>query len=237
MNIIDFVNGLIAQIPYVEMIPYAAIVVPAVVAIISIVLAHFGKRLLNILKFAACAGAGYYLGSVVLWTYVGEFLGAYGISNIVLGVVLAVIVALVGNFAYPFVFAGAVGYGVYLLLADYAIILDPISCAIELDLLPLHENALWIAIGIGVLALLFRGFFETVITAVGGGACFSVGIYTAIVALTDALNLGANGTGFKFDGNTPVLATLTFEMVVLVVVGVLACLGGFVKQVKNRHRF
>ena len=237
MNIIDFVNGLIAQIPYVDMVPYSAIIVPAVIAIISIVLAHFGKRLLNFLKFAACAGAGYYLGSVVLWAYVGQFLGTYGISNIVLGVVLAVIIALVGNFAYPFVFAGAVGYGVYLLLADYALILDSVSCAIELDLLPLHYNALWIAIAIGVLALLFRGFFETVITAVGGGACFSVCLYTAIIALTDALNLGANGTGLKIDGNTPVLGALTFEMVVLVVVGVLACLGGFVKQVKNRHRF
>ena len=58
MNIIDIVNDLITKIPYVEMIPAANVLVPAVVAIVSIIFAHYGKRLLNVLKFVVCAGAG-----------------------------------------------------------------------------------------------------------------------------------------------------------------------------------
>ena len=235
MTIIDFVNDLITKIPYVEKIPFAAILVPAVVAIVSIIFANYGKRLLNILKFVVCAGAGYYLGAVVLWKYVGAFLGGYGIPNIALGVVLALIVAVIGKYAYALVFAGVLGYGAYAVLTNASVVgfastvLNPTLVA------TVAKYALVVAVG--VLALFFRSFLETLITALLGGAGFSVGLYTAIVAITDALNLGANGTGIKLDGTTAVLGPLSFEAVVLVVVGLLVFLGGFLKQVKNRHRF
>ena len=237
MTIIDFVNDLITKIPYVEKIPFAAILVPAVVAIVSIIFANYGKRLLNILKFVVCAGAGYYLGAVVLWKYVGAFLGGYGIPNIALGVVLALIVAVIGKYAYALVFAGVLGYGAYAVLTNASVvgfastILNPTLVATA------SKYALVVAVAVGVLALFFRSFLETLITALLGGAGFSVGLYTAIVAITDALNLGANGTGIKLDGTTDVLGPLSFEAVVLVVVGLLVFLGGFLKQVKNRHRF
>lgn len=239
MTIIDFVNGLIAKIPYVEKIPFAAILVPAVVAIVSIIFANYGKRLLNVLKFVVCAGAGYYLGAVVLWKYVAGFLSGYGIPNVALGVVLAIIVAVVGKFAYALVFAGVLGYGSYALLTN-AVVSAFISSIVSFNpavVATLVKNALLIAVVVGVLALLFRSFLETLLTAVLGGAGFSVGLYTAIVAITAALHLGANGTGIKLDGTVAVLGPLSFETVVIVVVGLIVFLAGFLKQVKNRHRF
>ena len=220
MNIIDIVNDLITKIPYVEMIPAANVVVPVVVAIVSIIFAHYGKRLLNVLKFVVCAGAGYWFGSTTLWGFVGGFLQPHGITNVVVGVVIALICALLCKFAYALVFAGLLGYAAYALI--------PVAN-------PVH--AIVLALIVGVIALIFRGFLETIITSVGGGVGFSVGLYTAIVAITDILNFGANGTGIKLEGNTPVLGTLTFEIVVIVVIAVLVCFCGFIKQVKNRHRY
>lgn len=239
MNIIDLVNVCIGKIPFVDKIPYAAILVPAVVAIISIIFANSGKKLLNVLKFVVCAGAGYVLGSVTLWGYVGAYLAPHNISNVVLGVIIAIIVAVVGKFAYALVFAGALGYGSYMILTN-ATVAAFVSSVVELNpdiIATLVKNALWIGIGIGVIALFFRGFLETVLTSVGGGAGFSVGLYATIVAITDALNLGVNGTGIKLNSTTPVFGPLTFETVVLVVIGMVIFLCGFLKQVKNRHRY
>ncbi len=220
MNIIDIVNEYINKIPFVDKIPYAAVLVPVVVAIVSIIFANYGKKLLNVLKFVVCAGACYYLGAVILWTHVAKFLEPHGVTNVVAGIALAVVGALLSKFAYAIVFAGALAYVAYL----YA----PIENTITLIV---------VAAGVGVVALIFRGLLETVLTSVGGGAGFSVGVYSAVVAVTDLLNLGANGTGIKFNGSTPVLGSLTFETVVLVVVAVLVCLAGYVHQVKNRHRY
>lgn len=220
MNIIDLVNVYIGKIPFVDKIPYAAILVPAVVAIISIIFANYGKKLLNVLKFVVCAGACYYLGSVILWAHVGKFLEPHGVTSLVAGIALAVVGALLSKFAYAIVFAGALAYVAYL----YA----PVENTITLIV---------VAAGVGVIALIFRGLLETVLTSVAGGAGFSVGLYATLVAITDLLNLGANGTGIKFNGSTLVLGPLTFEMVVLVVVAVLVCLAGYIHQVKNRHRY
>ena len=220
MNIIDAVNFLIGMIPYVEKIPYAAILIPAVLAIVSIIFAHAGKKLLNLLKLVICAGAGFYLGYKLLWGYVATYLEPHGISNIMVGAALAIIGAILSKFAYTLVFAGAFGYAAYLFL-------------------PLEGTLTLIAgaVVVAVVALIFRGILETVVTAVGGGVGFSVGIYSAAVAVTGVLGLGANGTGIKLEDTIPVLGPLTFETVAILFIAAVVAILGFFKQIKNRHRY
>lgn len=216
MNIIEAVDFLIGMIPNVGVIPYANILIPAVVAIVSIIFANYGKKLLNVLKFAVCAGACYYAGAVIIWAHVAKFLEPHGVTNVVAGIALAVVGALLSKFAYAIVFAGALGYIAYL-VAPMVVTVDSSITLIV------------IAAGVGVVALIFRGLLETILTSVGGGAGFSIGLYTAIVNLA--------GLSTKLNGTDPVLGPLTFETVVLIVVAILVCLTGFIRQVKNRHRY
>jgi hypothetical protein len=216
MNVIEAVDFLISMIPNVAVVPAANILIPAAVAIVCIIFANYGKKLLNLLKFVVCAGACYYLGAVMLWEHVAKFLEPHGVTNVIAGIALAVIGALVSKFAYAIVFAGSLGYVAYLLVPVVA----------PVDSLITH---ILIAVGVGVIALIFRGLLETILTSVIGGAGFSVGLYAAII--------NAVGAGIKLDGSTPVLGPLTFETVVLVVVAALVCFAGYIRQVKNRHRF
>lgn len=223
MNIIEFVNGLISKIPNVEMIPYAAILVPAFAAIVSLVFAFYGKKLLNLLKFLVCAGGCYYLGAHILWTYVGKFLEPHGVTALYAGIALAVVGLFLSQFAYALVFAGALGYVAYLYV--------PALLGLK------GFAAIAVAAAVVVCALIFRGLCETIITSVGGGFGFSAGLYSAIVAITAALEIGPLGTGIRLNNTTPIVGPLTFELCVVVIAAVIICLGGYLHQVKNRHRY
>lgn len=229
MNILEFFNGLLAKIPYAQMIPYSAILLPLIVAVVCVIFSFHGKRLLNLLKFLVCAGAGYYVGSTILYGYIGAFVASYGVTNIIVGIALAVVLLLISKFAYAIVFAGALGYAAYLLIPMYVV-----------AKVPALANPIYLivaAVAVGVVALIFRGLLETVITAVGGAAGFTCGLYTAAVAVTGLLGLGANGTGLRLNNTMPVVGPLTFEVVVIVVVTLIVAFFGFIKQVKNRHRY
>lgn len=224
MNIVTSVNDLINMIPGIEAVSFASILIPAVVAVLSIIIAYAGKRLLNWIKLAVCIGGGYYVGSALAWPYIEEFVSGFGITNVMVGAVLAVVFLVLGKYAYALVFAGALGYGAYLLLTvpEVAAFLSTI---VELNpeiMGTLVANALWIAIGVGVVALVFRGLCETIVTSVAGGAGFAIGLYTAIANI-----FGLNS----------VFKDTVLEATVLMVVAILVCLGGYLKQVKNRHRF
>ena len=218
MNIIEFVNGLISKIPNVEMIPYAAVLVPLVAAIVSLVFTFFGKKLLNLLKFLVCAGGCYYLGAHILWNYVGKFLEPHGVTALYAGIALAVVGLLLSKFAYALVFAGALAYVAYLFIPAEGFVLIGAAAAVA------------------VCALIFRGLCETIITSIGGGFGFSAGLYSAIVAVSAALEMGPFGTGIRLN-TTPVIGPLSFELCVVVIAAVVIGLGGYLHQVKNRHRY
>ena len=225
MNILAIVNQYLGMIPHVEKVPYGAIVVPAVLALVGLVVAFSGRRLLNLLKFLVCAGAGYYLGSVVLFPYVAAYVAAYGVDNVIVGAVLAVIGAILSKFAYAVVFAGAFGYAAYTFLPTYVVALQgnfayPIVAAVA----------------VGLLALLFRGLLETVLTSVAGGAAFAAGLYSAIVAVTATLGL-ANGLGFQISSDIIVVGSLSAEAVVLLAIATIVAFAGLINQAKNRHQF
>ncbi len=226
MNILEFFNGLLVKIPYAQMIPYSAIVLPLIIAVVGVIFAYNGKRLLNLLKFLVCAGAGYYVGANILYGYIAPFVAPHGVTDLIVGIVLAVILLLLSKFAYAIVFAAAFGYAAYTLIPMYVV-----------ASVPALANPIYLivaAVAVGIVSLIFRGLLETVLTAVLGGASFVLGIYSAVVAVIAMLGLG-NGTGL--DAVTPVLGTLSFEAVVILVVTIIIAFFGFIKQVKNRHRY
>lgn len=226
MDIITIVNDLINMIPGVEAVRFASIIIPAVAAVIAIIIANFGKRLLNWIKLAVCIGGGYYVGSALAWPYIEEYVSGFGITNVIAGAVFAVVFLVLGKYAYAVVFAGALGYGAYLLLTAPEVAAF-VATIVELNpeiMATLTGNALWIAIGVGVVALAFRGLCETIVTSVAGGALFAVGLYTAVIGILNACNVF-----FRLD--------TVIELTLLLVVAILVCLGGYIKQVKNRHRF
>ena len=226
MNILEFFNGLLVKIPYAQMIPYSAIVLPLIIAVVGVIFAYNGKRLLNLLKFLVCAGAGYYVGANILYGYIAAFVAPHGVTPLIVGIVLAVILLLLSKFAYAIVFAAAFGYAAYTIIPMYVVASVPALAN------PIYH--IIAAVAVGIVSLIFRGLLETVLTAVLGGASFVLGIYSAVVAVIAMLGLG-NGTGL--DAVTPVLGTLSFEAVVILVVTIIIAFFGFIKQVKNRHRY
>ncbi len=229
MNILDKFNEYLAMIPFAEKIPYSAIILPVVLAVVCIIFAFYGKRLLNLLKFLICAGAGYYVGAHILYAYVGAYLAPYGVTALIVGIVLAVILLLLSKFAYAIVFAAAFGYAAYKLIPMFVV-----------AHVPALANPIYLivaAAAVAVVALIFRGLLETVLTAVGGAAGFTLGIYSAVVAVTGLLGLGANGLGLRLNNELAVVGTLNFETVVILVVTIIIAFFGFIKQVKNRHMY
>ena len=223
-NIIDLVNHYIGLIPF--EIPATAIVVPAVAAVLSLVIALVGRRLLHVLKFLVCAGAGYYLGASIIAPLVSDWIAGTGVEAWMIGAALAVIGALLSKFIYGLAFAGSLAALTYFYLPTYVValqgnILYPILAAVV----------------VFAVVLLFRSLVEILVTSVAGGAGFSVGLYSTIVAITAACGLGANGTGIKLEAVTPILGALTFESSVLLLVAAVVALVGIIKQTKSRHRF
>ena len=223
MCIVDAVNYLVGMIP-VEL-QFLNVLAPVVLFAISLVFALTGRKLLNVLKFLVCAGAGYYLGAKLVFPLIAGFVGSMGVTDVIVGVVLAVVCALLGKVAYAVVFAGIFGFASLMLLPTYVVALQN----------PVYSIAA--AVAVTVLVLLFRGFVETLSTSVLGGLGFGTGLYTAIVAITALLGLGDHGTGIKISHDLLLVGSLSAETVVILAVATIVALIGFVKQTKNRHRF
>lgn len=228
MPITEIVNYLVGLIPGVAAVSINGILILVAAAVVSVILANYGRKLLNLLKILVCAGAGYWVGSTIVWQYVGSFLEQYDVTSVIAGIALAVVCVILGQFAYTLVFAGALGYAAWYLIDAGILRITAVNPDDSM-------TVIGIAIGFGVAALIFRGLFETVLTSVIGGAGFSFGLYTAVVNLTALYNLGKNGTGIRF--TSELVLGVPFETVMLVIIGIIVCLLGYVKQVKNRHRY
>ena len=216
MNILETLKGYLAH-------PYAQYVLIAVALIGGLIVACNGKKLLNFFKFLICAGAGFYAGLTYLaplvLPYVAGYLGgAAQYGGYIVGGVVALVAALLCKVLYPLAFAGALGYGAYLVLTLPAVAQLP-------QLAVLYTNPAYVivaAVVVGVLALIFRGLIEMLGTAVVGGYAFTYGLEKLIVTV-----LALTGK---------VYVSVFTPVTVALVTGVIALIG-FVKQVKNRHRF
>ena len=219
---------------YVELIPYNEFVVPVVLAVLGLIVACNGKKLLNALKFIVCAGAGLVAGYMVatletvapvlastlapVTEKVAPVLASTGLqldaTGVVVGAVLAVVAAILCKILYPIAFAGACGYAAYTVL--------PIVAAKVPQLAVVTENILIVAIVVGVVALIFRGLIEMLGTAAAGGYVFTTAVESLLLAI-----LALTGKVYA-NAFTPITVLLITAVIALI---------GFVKQVKNRHRF
>lgn len=221
MNILETLKTYLAH-------PYAQYVIIAVALIGGLIVACNGKKLLNFFKFLICAGAGFwagltYLAPVVL-PYVVNYLGSaaqYGAY--IVGGVVALVAALLCKLLYPLAFAGAIAYGAYtaLLLPEVvALVMAKVPAAAVV-----LQNPTYVLVAVAVvfvLALILRGLIEMLGTAVAGGYAFAYGLEKLIVTI-----LALAGQ---------VYVSVFTPVTVLLVTGVIALIG-FIKQVKNRHRF
>ena len=201
---------------YVELIPYNEFVVPVVVAVLALIVACSGKKILNALKFLVCAGAAFVAGYQYLYPVVEKYLAQVSIPEprLILAGVLALVAAILCKILYPIAFAGACGYAAYALL--------PLAAVKVPQLAVVTEHILIVAIVVGVIALIFRGLIEMLGTAVAGGYAFTLSLESlllAILAVADKVYENA------------------FTLVTVLLITAVIALIGFVKQVKNRHRF
>lgn len=223
MSVVDIVNCLIGFIP--GEIKFLNVLIPVALIAVSLVFALMGRKLLNVLKFLVCAGAGYYLGAKLLFPLIAGFVGGFGVTDVIVGVVLAVVCALLGKVAYAVVFAGIFGFASLMLLPTYVVALQN----------PVYSIAA--AVAVTVFVLLFRGFVETLSTSVLGGLGFATGLYTTFVAVTALLGLGDHGTGLYPVDPKWIIGSLSAETILILAVATIVALIGFVKQTKSRHRF
>ncbi len=221
MNILETLKGYLAH-------PYAQYVLIAVALIGGLIVACNGKKLLNFFKFLICAGAGFYAGltylAPVVLPYVEGYLGNYAVyGGYIVGAVVALVAALLCKILYPIAFAGALAFVGYkaLLLPQVAQLLT----AKVPQAAVLYQDATYVLVAVAVvfvLALILRGLIEMLGTAVAGGYAFAWGLEQLILTV-----LALTGK---------VYVSVFTPVTVLLVTGVIALIG-FVKQVKNRHRF
>ncbi len=209
-NILETLNTYVAKIPYAEFI------VPVVVAVLALIVACNGKKLLNFFKFLICAGAGFVAGYVVVYPYVASYLTSVPYAQIIVGAVLALVAALLCKILYPIAFAVAFGYVAYLAI--------PTLVASVPALAVVGQYKLVAAIVVAVVALLLRGLLEMLGTAAVGAYGFYWALDSLLIAITAKFALG-EGAGLQLGVGSMAL--------VLLLVGLI----GFIKQVKNRHRF
>lgn len=198
----------------------------AILVILSVLLCFFGKKMMGFLKVVVFAGAGFSFGAAIL----PNLLGIATLQNypwtLVIGVVLAVIAALLYK---PLYIVGAVvlfGYSAYYLGYTYSVRLSFVNTA-DMRLIIAVVCA---AVGI-LLFFLFRKFWERLVTAIGGGwlAMLAIkGIYdfTAVTALK---NLG----GFEQTFLRPDALVFVSE---LIVAGVIAIVG-LIIQLSSKRRY
>lgn len=217
MNIVDTLKTYVETLQtYVAQIPYAEFIVPVVVAVLAIIVANNGKKLINFFKFLICAAAGFAAGYVVVYPYVAAYLTSVPYAQLIVAAVLALVAALLCKILYPIAFAAAFGYVAYLAIPTLVASVPAIAVVGQYQLVA--------AIVVAVLALILRGLIEMLGTAVLGGYGFYWALDSLLVAITAKFALGT-GAGYE-------LGTGAMAFVVLLI-----ALIGFIKQVKNRHRF
>ncbi len=163
--------------------------VPYIIIILCLVMAFFGKKLMPVLKFIGCFFVGFVCGVY----FIGPTL--MSIINVppwVCGLVLAIIAAVLYRFIYYVAYAVAGTYCVYMLCYMGFYMREGVEHTASKSMV-----CLGIAIGVTVLAFIFRKYVEMAGTALLGGYLISYTIrcmiydYKALEWLQDIPWVGA----------------------------------------------
>ena len=193
---LDFIKGLLPL----------AWILPAILAVLSLVQVFAGKKLLGLQKFIACFVVGYALGAVLLTPVIAQ---VFEISDWIVGLVVGVVAALLCKPIYFLSYVAVAGYGVYALCMS--------------DVLPeavaSFTNSWYIALAAAVVAVVLALILRKWIEMLGTAALGAWTLFLSVEAILAAC-------GLWFTAEVVVWA----ELGTLVVAGLL----GFIVQVKTR---
>lgn len=181
---------------------YATIATLAVV--FCVIVSLYGSKIMGFLKFSSFFVIGFALGVHLLAPIIPE---TVIIPPWIVGIVTALVSAVLYRFLYVVLLSVAVGYGTYLLLYN----------GFYLQAEPTHSPTkaficLVIAFAVVLVAFLFKKYIEITLTAAVGGWCASW--------------LFANEI-YAFSSN----------WIVIIIPAVLIAAGGFILQMRTRYRY
>ena len=189
-------------------LPFAWII-PAVLALLSLIQVFAGKKLLGLQKFLASFVAGFALGAAYVTPLISDL--GVALDDWIVGLVVGVIAALLCKLVYFLAYVIAAGAAAYTLCVSG--ILPEVVSVYTKDMIV----AIVVAVVAIVLALVLRKLIEMLGTAVLGGWTLALSIEAIIVALM------------------PQYGALE-SWLILVIMGV-AALVGFIVQVATRKRY
>ena len=191
-----------------DVLPFAWII-PAVLALLSLIQVFAGKKLLGLQKFLASFVAGFALGA----EYVTPLISDLGISieDWIVGLIVGAIAALLCKLVYFLAYVLAAGASTYILCVS-GILPEAVSVYTKDMIVAIVATAVVI-----VVALLLRKFIEMLGTAALGG-------WTLVLSI-EAI-MGVFVAGFSH-----------FEAWLFYVIMGVAALVGFIVQVATRRRY
>ena len=196
-NVQGMIDGVLASIPYGKAI---------VLMVIGLIIALFGKRLLGVLKFVAAVVVGFGVGALYLAPYVTF------VPEWVVGIVAAVVFALLFKVVYIVGLVALTGYSVYWTCFTAAVL--PSVLAFTKGNMIFSAVAAVVAI---VLVLVLLKFVEKVYTAVAGAYL----IVVQLIKIWDPRSLGV---------------LVANDLILFIIMGVIALIG-LIIQIKTRKRY
>ena len=184
------------------------VIVPAVLLVLSLVQAFFGRKLLGFQKFVGFFALGYLAGASMLHGLLVDV--GIGIPDWIIGIVAGIVLALLSQFLYIVLYIVISGYAMYMMTMGGQVLPEGIT-VMTVDNMVL---SLVIVAVVVLLMLIFRKWVEMIGTSVLGGYLTAISLEGVLLSLT---------------GSEPGEA---IRIVVLVAVAIL----GFFVQIKTRRR-
>ena len=197
-NVQGMIDGVLANVPYGKAL---------VLIVIGLIIALFGKRLLGVLKFIAAVVIGFGVGTIYLAPLVSFIPQAW-----IVGLVTAVVFALLYKVVYIVGIVALTGYSVYWTCFTAAVL--PSVLAFTKGNMLFSAIAAVVAI---VIVLVLLKFVEKVYTAVAGAYL----IVVQLIKIWDPRSLGI---------------LVANDLILFIIMGVIALIG-LIVQIKTRKRY
>lgn len=136
--------------------------VPYILIVLALVVAFFGKKIMPVLKFIGCAFVGFFVGLYFIHPLITELIA---IPAWVTGIVISIIAAVLYRFLYVGAYAIGLGYCAYILFySGFYLRGENVEHTVAKAVV-----CLAIAVGVVVVAFIFRKYIEMAGTAILGG--------------------------------------------------------------------
>jgi len=137
-------------------------VVPYILIVLALIVAFFGKKIIGLIKFVACAFVGFFAGMYFVHPLITDLIT---IPSWITGIVVAIVAAVLYRFLYLAAYAIGFGYCAYILCYTGFYLRG--EEVVHTDSMAIV--CLAIAVGVVVLLFIFRKYVEMLGTAILGG--------------------------------------------------------------------